>query len=123
MTHRVGLVALGRSTFDLEVAGATAAAVRAALAAVAGNDVVDAGGLAVEMPDVTAAGAALAAAMDDAPLDAVVVLQATFTDSTLPAAAIAGLPADLPVVLWGAPEPRTGEIGRASCRERVSTSG
>jgi L-fucose isomerase-like protein len=108
MTHRVGLVALGRSTFDLEVAGATAAGVRAALAAAPDVDVVDVGGLAVETPDVHAAGAALTAAAAESPLDAVVVLQATFTDSTLPSAAVAGLPADVPVVLWGAPEPRTG---------------
>jgi len=105
MSRRIGLVALGRSTFDLEVAGATAAGVRAALAAIPDIDLVDAGGLAVEMEDVHAAGAVLSGA---GPLDAVVVLQATFTDSTLPAAAIAGLPVDLPVVLWGAPEPRTG---------------
>lgn len=108
MTRRVGLVALGRSTFDLEVAGATAAAVRAALAAHPDLDVVDAGGLAVETPDVETAGSALARAAMDTPLDAVVVLQATFTDSTLPSAAVAGLPGDVPVVLWGAPEPRTG---------------
>jgi L-fucose isomerase-like protein len=108
MTHRIGLVALGRSTFDLEVAGSVAAGVRAALATVTGVDLVDAGGLAVETPDVEAAGAALTAAQVETPLDAVVVLQATFTDSTLPAAAVAGLPSDLPIVLWGAPEPRTG---------------
>jgi len=105
MSRRIGLVALGRSTFDLEVAAATAAGVRSALAAVPDIDLVDTGGLAVEMDDVHAAAAALAGA---GPLDAVVVLQATFTDSTLPAAALAGLPADLPIVLWGAPEPRTG---------------
>lgn len=108
MTRRVGLVALGRSTFDLDVAGSTASAVRATLAAAPDLELVDAGGLAVETPDVEAAGAALAAAAADGGLDAVVVLQATFTDSTLPAAAVAGIPADLPVVLWGAPEPRTG---------------
>lgn len=108
MTRRVGFVALGRSTFDLEVAGATAAAVRGVLGAMDDLEVVDVGGLAVETPDVAAAGASLGAAAADAGLDAVVVLQATFTDSTLPAAAVAALPADLPVVLWGAPEPRTG---------------
>jgi L-fucose isomerase-like protein len=108
MTHRVGLVALGRSTFDLEVAGATAAGVRAALAAAKDVDVIDVGGLAVETPDVHAAGAALTAAAEESPLDAVVVLQATFTDSTLPSSAVAGLAADVPIVLWGAPEPRTG---------------
>lgn len=108
MTQRIGLVALGRSTFDLEVAGRTAAAVRATLAGMPDLDVVDAGGLVVEMPDVEDAGARLAGAMAEGPLDAVVVLQATFTDSTLPAAAVAGLPQGLPIVLWGAPEPRTG---------------
>lgn len=108
MTRRVGLVALGRSTFDLEVAGATATAVRAALAAVPDLEVFDTGGLAVETPDVETAGAVLGAAAAGDGLDAVVVLQATFTDSTLPAAAVAALPVDLPIVLWGAPEPRTG---------------
>ena len=108
MTRRVGLVALGRSTFDLEVASATATAVRATLAAHPDLDVVDVGGLAVETPDVEAMGSALAAAAADTPLDAVVVLQATFTDSTLPSSAVAGLPGTVPVVLWGAPEPRTG---------------
>lgn len=108
MTQRIGLVALGRSTFDLEVAGRTAAAVRATLAGMPDLVVVDAGGLVVEMPDVEDAGARLAGAMAEGPLDAVVVLQATFTDSTLPAAAVAGLPQGLPIVLWGAPEPRTG---------------
>jgi hypothetical protein len=108
MTHRIGFVALGRSTFDLEVAGAVATGVRAALAVVPGIDLVDTGGLAVETPDVETAGAVLAAAHADAPFDAVVVLQATFTDSTLSAAAVAGLPVELPLVLWGAPEPRTG---------------
>jgi len=108
MTRRVGLVALGRATFDLEVATATATAVRAALAAVPDLEVVDTGGLAVETPDVETAGAVLGAAAAGDGLDAVVVLQATFTDSTLPAAAVAALPVDLPIVLWGAPEPRTG---------------
>lgn len=108
MTRRVGLVALGRSTFDLEVAAATTTAVRAALAAAPEVTVVDAGELAVERPDVDAAAAVLAAAVAEGGLDAVVVLQATFTDSTLPAAAVAGLPVDLPLVLWGAPESRTG---------------
>jgi len=108
MTQRVGLVALARSTFDLEVAGRVAAALRTTLATVPGIDLVDVEGMAVETPDVHEAAAALSAAHAESPLDAVVVLQATFTDSTLPAAAIAGLPADLPIVLWGAPEPRTG---------------
>ena len=108
MSRRIGLTALGRSTFDLEVAATTAAAVRAALATVPDVDVFDTGGIAVEMPDVETAGASLARAAQDGSLDAVIVLQATFTDSTLPATAIAGLPVDLPIVLWGAPEPRTG---------------
>jgi hypothetical protein len=108
MTPRLGLIALGRSTFDLEVAASTARAVRAALAALPDVDVFDTGGVAVETPDVVAAGAALAAVAAGDGFDAVIVLQATFTDSTLPAAAVAGLPVDLPIVLWGAPEPRTG---------------
>jgi len=105
MSRRIGLVALGRATFDLDVAAAVATGVRDVLAAAPGVEVVDGGGIAVEMDDVHAAGAGIVAA---GTLDAVVVLQATFTDSTLPSTAVAGLPVDLPIVLWGAPEPRTG---------------
>jgi L-fucose isomerase-like protein len=102
---RVGLVALGRSTFDLEVAATTAAGVRAALSRVEGLELIDAGSVAVELDDVRAAAEHVASA---GALDAVVVLQATFTDSTLPGTAVAAFPPDLPVLLWGAPEPRTG---------------
>ena len=107
MTGRIGLVALARGTFDLEAAAVTAAAVRATLAA-AGHDVVDPVDLAEDADAAAAAALALAVADAAAPLDAVVVLEATFTDGTLPATAVAPLRADLPIVLWGAPEPRTG---------------
>jgi L-fucose isomerase-like protein len=99
---RVGVVAIGRSTFDLEVAATTAAAMRAVLSRVPGLELVDPVALALDADESRAAGAAVA------DVDAVVVLQATFTDSTLPAAALAATPADRPVLLWGAPEPRTG---------------
>jgi len=104
---RIGLVALARGTFDLEVAAATAAALRRLLAS-AGHDVVDPVDLAVDADAAAAAADALVAADGAAPLDAVLVLQATFTDATLPAAAVEGQRVELPVVLWGAPEPRTG---------------
>jgi L-fucose isomerase-like protein len=107
MTCRIGLVALARSTFDLEVAAVTATAVRAVLAGLVAEDggaVIDPVDLALDVDSARAAGEAVAVALPDA----VVVLQATFTDATLPAAAVAALPEDRPVLLWGAPEPRTG---------------
>ena len=107
MSARIGLVALARGTFDLGAAADTAAALRATLAA-AGHDVVGPAALAEDGDAAAATAAALAAADAERPLDAVVVLEATFTDGTLPSAAVAPLRADLPVVLWGAPEPRTG---------------
>ena len=107
MTARIGLVALARGTFDLGAAADTAAALRATLAA-AGHDVVDPVDLAEDGDAAAAAALALAVADAASPLDAVLVLEATFTDGSLPSTAVAPLRADLPVVLWGAPEPRTG---------------
>jgi L-fucose isomerase-like protein len=99
---RVGVVAVGRSTFDLEVAAITAAAMRGVLANIDGLELTDPVALALDGDESQAAGEAIA------DVDAVVLLQATFTDSTLPAAALASTPLHRPVVLWGAPEPRTG---------------
>jgi L-fucose isomerase-like protein len=100
--RRVGVVAVARDTFDLEVAARTATAMRRILAGVAGIELVDEVPLALDAERSREAGERVA------DVDAVVLLQATFTDSTLPAAALAATPLDRPVLLWGAPEPRTG---------------
>jgi hypothetical protein len=86
----------------------TATAVHATLAVVPGVDVFDTGGIAVETPDVEVAGRALASAAASEGLDAVVVLQATFTDSTLPAAAVAA----------AARRPPDRAVGRARAAHR-----
>jgi L-fucose isomerase-like protein len=99
---RVGVVAVARDTFDLEVAARTATAMRRVLAGLAGIELIDEVPLALDAERSREAGERVA------DVDAVVLLQATFTDSTLPAAALASTPLDRPVVLWGAPEPRTG---------------
>ena len=100
--RRVGVVAVARDTFDLEVAARTATAMRRVLAAVDDIELIDEVPLALDAERSREAGERVA------DVDAVVLLQATFTDSTLPAAALASTPLDRPVVLWGAPEPRTG---------------
>lgn len=90
---RLGFVALGRTTFDVGLAADDA---RRAHAALSDHEVVGSTELLTDTPE----------AMDPADLDAVVVVMATFADSTLPAAAVAGV--DIPILLWGIPEPRTG---------------
>lgn len=100
---RLAVTAFARTTFDVSLAAERAAAARAVLSDA--HDVIDddtAGsrdGLVTEAPD--------AAVVHDG-VDAVVLLAATFADSTLPAA-LAGAPGGPPIVLWGFPEPRTGE--------------
>lgn len=92
---RLRFVAIARTTFDIPLAADLAAS---ALEAMADHDVVGSADLLTEAP---------AAPVDAAGADAIVVLMATFADSTLPAAVVGD--AEVPVVLWGVPEPRTGE--------------
>ncbi len=98
---RVGFIAIARPTFDTRFAAEFANAGFAAVEA-AGLEAFGTSDLAMSESDVDT----MAIAWIDRPIDALVVLQATFADSTLVAAAAATTEA--PVVLWGAPEPRTG---------------
>ena len=97
----VGLVCLARSTFDLELAGRMAALARAAL---------ETAGIAIRGPEgfVGTAEEAENACRDlvDQPPDLLVVLQATFADSSM-AVHLARL-VESPVLLWALPEDRTG---------------
>jgi L-fucose isomerase-like protein len=91
---RLGFAAIGRSTFDLGLAAEVTGRARAGLA---DHDLVGPDDLVTERPT---------APIPFGPIDALVVLMATFADSTLPARVAEGVEA--PVVLWGVPEPRTG---------------
>lgn len=96
---RVGFVAIGRPTFD--VAAATSLAGEAWETARSMFDVVGGPEPNLDHDAARRAGESLG------PIDALVLAQATFTDSGLPAAVAAAVP-DTPVVLWGFPEKRTG---------------
>lgn len=92
---RLAAVAVGRPTFDLDEARRR---VDAVAAVVAGHH-----GLVAPLGAVrTESGT-----WDIPDCDAILVLQATFTDSTLPVSLLASAPS-VPVVLWGFPEARTG---------------
>ena len=97
----VGFVAIARPTFDVAFASALAAAAVEALSAT-GLDVVGTADLAMSDADVSA----MSKAWAGRPIEALVIVQASFADSTLVAAAADTT--DAPIVLWGAPEPRTG---------------
>lgn len=98
---KVGLIALARPTFDV-AAAAPLATEAFNLATSLPVSVVGTPELAMDPETVRAHGARLG------PVDALVIVQATFTDSTLHAAAVAQHP-DAPLILWAFPEPRTGE--------------
>ena len=97
----VGFVAIARPTFDIAFAAEFAEAALAALTN-AGINVLGTPDLALNDADVET----MAGAWADEPIDALVVLHATFADSTL--AAACAETTDAPIMLWGAPEPRTG---------------
>ncbi|HMQ31743.1 MAG TPA: hypothetical protein PKD53_13535 [Chloroflexaceae bacterium] len=99
----VALVAIARPTFDVPLAQATAAAAEAALRS-AGLPVVGPG--AAPLMDQAEAEGALAA-MAGQPFDLLVLLQASFADSTL-AVRFAELARDAgaPLLLWAVPEER-----------------
>jgi L-fucose isomerase-like protein len=97
----VGFVAIARPTFDIAFASELAIAAFDALAAT-GAEIAGSADLGMTEADVSA----LSAAWADRSIEALVVVQASFADSTLIAAAAATTNA--PIVLWGAPEPRTG---------------
>jgi L-fucose isomerase-like protein len=91
---RLGFAAIGRTTFDVALATTVADRARAALA---GHRLVGPEELVTEAPPEP---------FRFGDVDAIVLLLATFADSTLPAA-FATEPG-VPVVLWGIPEARTG---------------
>ncbi len=97
----IGFVAVARPTFDVAYASELAQAALTSLSNIPMN-VLGTADLAMTDADVSA----LSKAWKKSAIEALVVVQATFADSTLVAAA--AKTTDAPIVLWGAPEPRTG---------------
>ncbi|MDH3248116.1 MAG: hypothetical protein OEQ47_04110 [Acidimicrobiia bacterium] len=97
----VAFVAIARPTFDVAFASELAVAALGSLSAI-GVEVAGTAELAMTDAEVSR----LSEAWAEVPVEALVVVQASFADSTLVAAAAATTSA--PIVLWGAPEPRTG---------------
>ena len=97
----VAVAALARPTFDVEYSTELASAAFDLLRSIR-PDVV--GSAELLMDDASVAGAAQA--WEGADVDLLVLIQASFADSTLAAAAAATT--DAPILLWAAPEPRTG---------------
>ena len=98
---RIGVAILARPTFDVPYASEMAAAAWQRLNEL-GHELVGSPDLIIDVAALNRATAALA----NEPLDALVIVHATFADATL-AAAIADVnPA--PILLWAIPEERTG---------------
>jgi L-fucose isomerase-like protein len=98
---RIGVAVLARPTFDVQFAQEVATAAWQRLA--------DLGHELVGSPDLILDANALdraSSALSNEPLDALVIVQATFADATLTAAIADANPA--PVLLWAIPESRTG---------------
>jgi L-fucose isomerase-like protein len=98
---RLGLVPLARTTFDIPLASEVAAQVRLRLHD-AGFQLTGSEQLVTSLEEVGAVARELA----QQPLDLLVVLQATFADSTM----VMGLAeaVDAPLLLWAVPEERSG---------------
>jgi L-fucose isomerase-like protein len=97
----LGVIALARPTFDVDYAEEVAAAARAVIERVAPGYV---GG-----QELLFDAASTLAAIDDLhhrSLDALLVLQLTFTDATMTAELAAAI--DAPLIFWAFPEDRTG---------------
>ncbi len=99
--QRIGVLALGRPTFDVELAESLRVQ---ALAALAATGVRVAGGERL-LFDTTAAETALAEVRAFAP-DLLLVLQLTFTDASMTVRAAREVEA--PLAIWAMPEPRLG---------------
>lgn len=99
---RVGLVAVGRPTFDLDGGRRFAEAAIGVLRGL-GVEVLGSPEPATDETELAAA----TAAWTQRDIDALVIVQATFSDSSLTMAAAETC--EVPLVLWGAPEPRIGE--------------
>jgi L-fucose isomerase-like protein len=102
MTKRIGVLALARPTFDVPFAEEMAAKAFAALEKT-GNTLVGPRKL---LFDADAARGAVAALKSEK-LDAVLLLQVTFTDASMTIEIAKALPA--PLAVWAFPEPRSGE--------------
>ena len=99
---KIGFAAPARSTFDVDLAARFAASARERLAQL-GHEMVGSTRLLLDDEAVDAAVASLTAG----PLDALVVVQATFADASLASRLADATPA--PLLLWAAPEARSGE--------------
>lgn len=98
---RIGVVAVARATFDLNLAEATRHAAFASLEQT-GCRIVGPRGLMFDAEGVLRA----ARALSNAELDLLLVLQVTFTDAAMTVRLARAVKA--PLVLWAFPEPRTG---------------
>ncbi len=98
---RLGLVSLARTTFDIPLAAEVAAQARAHLRC-AGYALAGPEALVTNLEGTRQAAEALAGA----PLDLLVVLQATFADSTMVMSLARAV--DAPLLLWAVPEGRGG---------------
>lgn len=98
---RVGFIALARTTFDVALAGDVMRAARAALEH-AGFALIGDARLATDLDELDA----MACALADEPLDALIAFQATFTDSSF--AVRLAERCDAPLLMWAVPEARTG---------------
>lgn len=101
-TLTLGFVPIARPTFDVPLAESVTGQARAALEA-AGFTLAGPDALIMTLEQAEATAQTLA----DQPLDALVVFQASFADSTM-IMALADV-CDAPLVLWAIPEERTGE--------------
>lgn len=97
-----GFIALARTTFDVPFAEATARAAFESVAEMSQLDVVGTPQLATDTEEV----AATCARLSSQGIEALVVFQSTFADSTLIATVADNV--DVPLVLWATPEERTG---------------
>lgn len=97
---RIGFIAIARTTFDMTLAAEIVGTARQHLQTL--GDVV---GLDTLVTDLSAAGEA-ADNLAHTPLDLLVILQATFADSTMIMRIAQGV--DAPLLLWAVPEERSG---------------
>ncbi|SNS26114.1 hypothetical protein [Tropicimonas sediminicola] len=98
---KIGLLPLGRPTFDVPFAEEKLSAMLAALDAT-GHEIVGPRELLFDEAATRAAMAGLAGAR----IDQLLILQVTFTDASMAVAAAAGF--DQPLSIWAVPEPRLG---------------
>lgn len=98
---KLGILPLGRPTFDVPFAEENLSAMLAALDA-SGHDIVGPRTLLMDEPTTRAAMDALAAAA----VDQVMILQVTFTDASM--AVAIGAAFEQPLSIWSIPEPRIG---------------